>query len=139
MRNCILVSTVATAFCIPSNNGKDLNNSTTLPMLFFFLCSFWFCILMSIKYYLIVVLKISFFKSTIVMYNSNGFTNIKTTFNYWSKSHLIMVKDFLCGIRHSVSQFSHSVVSDSLRPYESQHARPPCPSQTPGVHSDSSP
>ena len=30
-------------------------------------------------------------------------------------------------------QFSHSVVSDSLRPHESQHARPPCPSPTPGV------
>ena len=33
--------------------------------------------------------------------------------------------------------FSHSVVSDSLRPHESQHARPPCASPTPGVHSDS--
>ena len=32
-----------------------------------------------------------------------------------------------------------SVVSDSLRPHESQHARPPCPSPTPGVHSDSRP
>ena len=32
-------------------------------------------------------------------------------------------------------QFSHSVVSDSLQPHESQHARPPCPSPTPGVHS----
>ena len=31
-------------------------------------------------------------------------------------------------------QFSHLVVSDSLRPHESQHARPPCPSPTPGVH-----
>ena len=30
--------------------------------------------------------------------------------------------------------FSCSVVSDSLRPYEPQHARPPCPSPTPGVH-----
>ena len=30
-------------------------------------------------------------------------------------------------------QISHSVVSDSLRPHESQHARPPCPSPTPGV------
>ena len=37
---------------------------------------------------------------------------------------------------HSV-QFSCSVMSDSLRPHESQHARPPCPSPTPGVHSDS--
>ena len=36
-------------------------------------------------------------------------------------------------------QFSHSVVSDSLRPLESQHVRPPCPSTTPGVHSDSCP
>ena len=34
-------------------------------------------------------------------------------------------------------QFSHSVVSDSLRPHESQHARPPCLSATPRVHSDS--
>ena len=30
-------------------------------------------------------------------------------------------------------------MSDSLRPYESQHTRPPCPSQTPGVHSNSCP
>ena len=36
-------------------------------------------------------------------------------------------------------QFSRSVVSDSLRPHEEQHARPPCPSPTPGVHSDSRP
>ena len=36
-------------------------------------------------------------------------------------------------------QFSHSVVSDSLRPHKSQHARPPCPSPTPRVHSDSRP
>ena len=33
-------------------------------------------------------------------------------------------------------QFSCSVVSDSLRPHESQHTRPPCPSPIPGVHSD---
>ena len=31
-------------------------------------------------------------------------------------------------------QFSHWVVSDSFRPHESQHARPPCPSPTPGIH-----
>ena len=36
-------------------------------------------------------------------------------------------------------QFSRSVVSDSLWPHESQHARPPCPSPTPRVHSDSRP
>ena len=36
-------------------------------------------------------------------------------------------------------QLSHSVVSDSLWPHESQHARPPCPSPTPRVHSSSCP
>ena len=36
-------------------------------------------------------------------------------------------------------QFSCSVVSDSLRLHESQHARPPCPSQTPGVYSNTCP
>ena len=36
-------------------------------------------------------------------------------------------------------QFSHSVVSDSLRPHELQHTRPPCPSPTPRVYSNSCP
>ena len=36
-------------------------------------------------------------------------------------------------------QFSRSVVSNCLRPHESQLARPPCPSLTPGVHSNSCP
>ena len=36
-------------------------------------------------------------------------------------------------------QFSPSVLSDSSWPHESQHARSPCPSPTPGVHSDSCP
>ena len=53
---------------------------------------------------------------------------IKTTMRY----HLTLV-------RVTSVQFSCSVVSDSLRPHESQHARPPCPSPTPGVHSDSHP
>ena len=36
-------------------------------------------------------------------------------------------------------QFIHSVVSNSLRPHESRHARPPCPSPTPRVHPNSCP
>ena len=36
-------------------------------------------------------------------------------------------------------QFSHSVVSDSLQPHELQHARPPCPSPTRGVYTNSRP
>ena len=35
------------------------------------------------------------------------------------------------------AQFSRSVISESLRPHESQHARPPCPSPTPTVYSNS--
>ena len=37
------------------------------------------------------------------------------------------------------SSVHHSLVSDSLRPHESQHTRPPCSSPSPGVHSDSRP
>ena len=36
-------------------------------------------------------------------------------------------------------QFSRSVVSDYLRPHELQHSRPPCPSPTPGVHTNPCP
>ena len=42
-------------------------------------------------------------------------------------------------IQFSSVQFSCSVMSDSLRPHESQHARPPCPSPSPGVHPNSRP
>ena len=41
--------------------------------------------------------------------------------------------------RISSVQFSRSVVSNSLRPHESQHTRPPCPSPTPGVYSNACP
>ena len=48
---------------------------------------------------------------------------------------------FLCSIHISISsiQFSHSVVSDSWQPHELQHARPPFPSPTPRVYSNSCP
>ena len=42
-------------------------------------------------------------------------------------------------VQVSSVQFSHSVMSDSLWPHELQHARPPCPSPTPGVHPNSCP
>ena len=55
-------------------------------------------------------------------------------FWFWSVK-LFMLESF----NNSSVQFSCSVVSDSLRSYESQYARPPCPSPAPGVHSDSRP
>ena len=42
-------------------------------------------------------------------------------------------------LRIVISQFSHSVVSDSLKPHEPQHARPPCPSPPPRACSNSCP
>ena len=51
---------------------------------------------------------------------------------------LLAVQETLKSLLQS-DQISCSVVSNSLRPHESQHARPPCPSPTPGVHSDSRP
>ena len=51
----------------------------------------------------------------------------------------MILKNILIKLKCTINQFSCSIVSDSLRPRESQHARPPCPSPTPRVHSDSHP
>ena len=51
---------------------------------------------------------------------------------YWINSWIICNK--ACSV-----QLNHSVVSDSLQPHQSQHARPPCLSPTPGVYSNSCP
>ena len=56
--------------------------------------------------------------------------------NHNGKEEKVMSNQIL---NHQSVQFSRSVVSDSLRPHESQHSRPPCPSPTPGVHSNSRP
>ena len=58
----------------------------------------------------------------------------RSSYHLWTK---IVFPCYLIS-DHSV-QFSRSVMSDSLQPHESEHARPPCPSPTPGVHSDSHP
>ena len=47
--------------------------------------------------------------------------------------------DYIIKILWYLVQFSHSVVSNSLRPHRLHHARPPCPSPTPGVYSNSCP
>ena len=53
---------------------------------------------------------------------------------------MMIAANYLMGYcQFSSVQFSHSVMSDSLWPHELQHARPPYPSPTPGVHSDSRP
>ena len=62
--------------------------------------------------------------------------HFKITFNY---VYSLFYKSSLQFMDFSSAQFSHSVVSYSLRPHGLQHARPPCPSPTPGVYSSSCP
>ena len=70
------------------------------------------------------------------VYNSQDMEAAQMSISRWmDKKAVVHIHN---GVFSSV-QFSRSVVSDSLRPHESQHARPPCVSPTPGVHSDSRP
>ena len=73
-------------------------------------------------------------------------TKQKDHFFVWvppSFSYHLECCNMKCSSSHSVTisslQFSRSVVPDSLQPHESQHARLPCRSLTPGVHSESRP
>ena len=75
----------------------------------------------------VIIGKICFMESES---KTNEIRKLTTRSDFWVESWQMT--------RYSV-QFSRSVVSDSLPPHESQHARPPYPSPTPGVHSDSSP
>ena len=72
-----------------------------------------------------------FLQDSILPYGLTPLTNLRRVTDFFS-----LFSFYLLGCSQSVSQFSRSVMSDSLRPHESQHARPPCPSPTPGVHSD---
>ena len=49
-------------------------------------------------------------------------------------NHYLPLSELKLNYIFSSVQFSHSVVSNSLQAHEPQHARPPCPSPTPGVH-----
>ena len=65
------------------------------------------------------------------------------TGNRWTRKTLQtlfgLIRYSLWCSQFSSVQFSCSVMSNSLQPHELQHARPPCPSPTPGVHPDSCP
>ena len=76
-----------------------------------------------------------------VIISKNTFAFLQRTSQDGIKRYSLIVQNlqFLCKRKFNSVQSSHSVVSDSLRPHELQHARPPCPSPTPGVHSNSRP
>ena len=69
------------------------------------------------------------------------FWTVKLLWYYSSRLYHCIIKlsePIECTTASSV-QFSRSVVSDSLRLYEPQHTRPPCPSPTPGIHPNTCP
>ena len=63
-------------------------------------------------------------------------TTFEGSFGWENAFHKVSLFKYLC---ISSVQFSRSVMSNSLRPHEPQHARPPCPSPTPGAYSNSCP
>ena len=85
----------------------------------------------------------------------NWMSLIQNTLSFFSRSKWLFIFHFqlfffrgsyinhkckkMIAFKSLVSQFSCSVVSDSLQSHESQHTRPPCPSPTPRVHSNSRP
>ena len=64
--------------------------------------------------------------------------NAPICITFCSKSSHLHILDFIWPLIRS-DQISRSIVSDSLRPHELQHTRPPCPSPTPGVYPNSCP
>ena len=79
------------------------------------------------------------FQARILAWVVISFSRISSWLRDWAWVSHIVGRDITITVQFSSVQFSRSVVSDSLRPHESQHARPPCPSPTPGVHSNSCP
>ena len=91
-----------------------------------FQCNIFFNPIMTVNTALFVLIFLNLSQGDILTRSEKHFEELKGT-------------SLPLPIGFSSVQFSCSVVSDSLRPHESQHARPPCPSPTPGVHSDSRP
>ena len=71
-----------------------------------------------------------------ILYKWNSFRIIQFSLGFRYMMSPRIVKLWIeCPTKNSDSaQFSRSVLSDSLRPHKPQHARPPCPSPTPGVY-----
>ena len=84
-------------------------------------------------------LPIFAFQSHIMKRTSFGVSVLEGLVGLHRTVQLQLLQHYLLGHQFSSVQFSRSVMSESLWPHESQHSRPPCPSPTPGVHTDSRP
>ena len=74
-----------------------------------------------------------------ILHSAVDSANFSCPHNKGASSHLLSCLYHHFSQTFSSVQFSHSIMSNSLQPHESQHARPPCPSPTPGVYSNSCP
>ena len=102
----------------------------------------------TVKYYFICAFVLTVFLQCIFLSNLNKKflqkmrekieSENRRDFSVREDKGIIMLTNKSWFWRGSV-QFSSSVVSYSLRPHELQHTRPPCPSPTPGVYSNSCP
>ena len=99
---------------------------------------------MSLWHLLIKVVVLLTFQSVCFSYFFSLYPSLENPVQPWRDSEsgypcgvLVLEGKYASITSFSSVQFSRSVVSESLRPHESQHTRPPCPSPTPGVHSDS--
>ena len=87
-------------------------------------------------------LPISVSKKAQKVYNYLNCTVKQMCWNFFLKNSFInseLYQMIFPNLNISSVRFSCAVVSNSLRPHESQHTRPPCPSVTPGVYSNSCP
>ena len=100
-------------------------------------------ILVTFSYFITSFIEDILFKNLIAQLHLRTLFFLMKTFHpaiiIYSFKFVIQVLDIISLWLQSVSQFSRSVLSNSLWPHESQHARPPCPSPTPGVYANTCP
>ena len=110
---------------------SSLGKSLLSAIIHFLIRLFWFF------YWVVRILYVFWILTSYQMYDLQYFLLFHRLLFIWLIFFLFLCRNVIpwCG---SV-QFNRSVVSDSLWPHESQHARPPCLSPSPGVHSDSCP
>ena len=98
------------------------------------------CLLMEVFDFILVEISLCFLNLTVSLPWLGKFSAIIASNMFSASFFTIVIILWLVDYLNRVSlQFSHSVVSDSLRPHELQHAGTPCPSPTPGVHPNSCP
>ena len=129
---CVWLSTFPSWKCFPSSASIN-----SLYLLFYFFISFLCCCIplrTTLCLYFQYQSLLSYFLYYLCHFIKSKFYYVTCLINTFQKLFLFFkMKHKSWSLTTSV-QFSHSVASDSLWPREPQHARPPCPSPTPGVH-----